>query len=76
MIQFEHAGEDYIATVSLTVSEFLCDAFVWLHQVNERAELFDTSFTAPLPLRCCLKKSYDSRMPSRCTLWKPIPLKH
>ena len=63
MIQFEHAVEDYIATVPLAVSECLYEVFVWLHQVNEGAELFDISFTAPLHLCCCLKKSHDGRMP-------------
>lgn len=63
MIQVEHAGGDYIATVPLTVSEYLYEVFVWLHRVNERAELFDISFSAHLHFCCCLKKSHDGRMP-------------
>lgn len=63
MSQFEHAGEDYTATVPLAVSGCLYEAFVWLHQVNEKADLFGISFTAPPHLCCCLKKTHDIKMP-------------
>lgn len=46
---------------SLTVSKRFCKRlFVWLHQVNERDDLFDTSFIAPLHLCGWHKRSHDS----------------